>query len=347
MKVIQLVSKAVILICLILILCGVGSRSRSSTAFGQTITTSLSKNQTPNIKLKERIVLKEKNADKEHFITVENLKLHYIEAGSGRPVVLIHGNAGSLHDFEFGTLSAMAGSYRTIAFDLPGHGLSERKKETMSIDVQAAILHSALEKLEIRNPVIVGHSWGGGIALAYALQYPSDVAGLVLLAPAAYPDKNGSSRIASLLDIPLLGDLCLAVLKPIVSLKVLKQQLDVAFYPDKVPHDYFKTAKAEWLSRKQIKTYLHDDKELNQGLQALSSKYGSLQMPTVIVTGDSDRMVVPEENAYMLHSTIPQSKLLILQNAGHQIPEMHPEAVLMAVKTALADKTSFASAAAE
>lgn len=307
-----------------------------SSVSGQSLTSATSSNQFMNQKLKKQ------------FVDVENVRLHYVESGSGRPVILIHGNAGSLQDFEFGTLALLANNYRTIAFDLPGHGSSERsKKAKTTIEDQASILHRALAGLGIREPVVlVGHSWGGAVALAYALHYPNDVAGLVLLAPAAYPDHSSQPRIAGLLDVPLLGDLCLAVIKPIVSLRILKRELKVAFYPDRVPDDYWKTAKTEWLGSKQIRAFIHDDQELNQSLHELSSSYRNLHMPIVIVTGDSDRMVSPKENAYLLHEAVPESELIVLYHAGHQIPEIHPEAVLQALQTIVPNATHFTFAAA-
>lgn len=269
---------------------------------------------------------------KEQFIEVENLNLHYVETGKGRTVVLIHGNAGSTKDYQFGTLAKLAGKYRTIAIDLPGHGSSERKEKSMTINEQATILHNALTLIGIKKPILVGHSWGGAVALAYALQYSGELSGLVLLAPAAYPDPESQSRMAALLDVPVLGDLALVVAKPFVSEKILKEQLETAFYPVPIPTDYFNAVKDEWLENKQIKTYINDENELNKSLQELSKLYNKLHLPVVIVTGDSDRVVIPQQNAYLLHKTIPKSKLIVLRKTGHQIPQLHPEAVLKAIK---------------
>lgn len=330
MKSIQLPGKILTSFIILLIIFG-WNISMPNPIDGQTPTSAVNNRRTTPLKLED------------HFVEVENLKLHYIETGKGRPVVLIHGNAGSIQDFTFGTLAEMAGKYRTIAFDLPGHGSSERKEKSMPINEQASILHSALNGIGIKKPILVGHSWGGAVALAYGLQYPNEVAGLVLLAPAAYPDPEDQSRIAALLDVPVLGDLALAVAKPFVSEKILKSELETAFYPDKVPQDYLDAVKDEWLGNKQIKTYVFDEQELNQSLQELSKLYGNLHMPVVIVTGDSDRVVIPQQNAYLLHKTIPKSKLIILPNSGHQIPQTRPKAVLKAVKSGVAMANRFKS----
>jgi pimeloyl-ACP methyl ester carboxylesterase len=102
----------------------------------------------------------------DRFVTVGEARLHYVDEGSGRPVVMIHGNAGDLQDFRSGTLDLMAHNYRTIAFDLPGHGLSKALRNTRgTIQEQAKILHQALTALEIKDPILVGHSWGGAVLL--------------------------------------------------------------------------------------------------------------------------------------------------------------------------------------
>src|SRR5260370_518008 len=62
----------------------------------------------------------------QHVVTVENLRVHYLESGTGRTVVLIHGNAGDAEDFEFGAIEILSRNYRVIAIDRPGHGGSDR-----------------------------------------------------------------------------------------------------------------------------------------------------------------------------------------------------------------------------
>jgi alpha/beta hydrolase fold len=97
----------------------------------------------------------------ETFVTAGKTKLHYVERGQGRPVVMIHGNAGDLHDFELGTFDLLARNYHAIAFDLPGHGLSKEPGNAKgTIQEQAKILHLALTALGVKDPILVGHSWG-------------------------------------------------------------------------------------------------------------------------------------------------------------------------------------------
>lgn len=272
------------------------------------------------------------------FVMAGHSRLHYVESGKGRPVVMIHGNAGDLHDFEFGALNLLAGNYHAMAFDLPGHGLSKMSRHAQgTISEQAMILHQALTVLGIKDPILVGHSWGGAVALAYALLYPRDISALVLLAPAAYWDHHNEVPAEALLQIPLLSDLCIALFKPIFGPRALKQGLKDAFSPDPVPLDYLKSANAVWLERKHLKALIKNDAMIESSLEELSPQYQKIHAPVVIVTGDSDLLVSPQRNAFNLHNVIAKSELMVIPHAGHQIPETHPEAVLRAVDMAAFD----------
>lgn len=315
--------------CLILLLLNLSSNQLASRALAQSITYQFDRSKTtapaPDTA--------------ETFVTAGNTKLHYVESGSGRPVVMIHGNAGDLHDFEFGTLDLLARTYHVIALDLPGHGLSKMpRKAKGTIQEQAVVLHQALTALGVKDPILVGHSWGGAVALAYALLYPHDISALVLLAPAAYSDHREDAPGESLLRrLPFFSDFCIALFKPILARKLLKKSLKDAFSPDPVPEDYLKAAATVWLDRKHLKAFIRNDVMLDSSLQELSPQYQKIHAPVIIVTGDSDLTVSPQQNAFNLHKAITNSELVVIPHAGHQIPETHPEAVLRAVNMAAFD----------
>lgn len=251
---------------------------------------------------------------------------------------MIHGNAGDLRDFEFQTLALLAHNYRAIAFDLPGHGLSKMPdKAKGTIHEQAVILHQAITALGIKNPILVGHSWGGAVVLAYALLYPEETSALVLLAPAAYSDNRNDAPAAYLLHLPLLSDICIAMLKPILGRRLLRKSLAEAFAPDPVPDDYFQAAANVWLDRKRLKAFIKEDLVLGSSLKKMSRQYPMIRRPVIIVTGDSDMSVSPQQNAFALHKAIANSTLIVIPHSGHEIPETHPEAVLRAVDMAALD----------
>src|SRR6185369_17256472 len=106
------------------------------------------------------------------FVTVDGINLHYVSAGAGRPVVLIHGNPGSHQDYTMAVLEKLSRSFHAIAFDRPGHGCSERHVSGEgNVEVQARFIRDALAELSVRKPILVGHSWGGSLVLAAAVAY--------------------------------------------------------------------------------------------------------------------------------------------------------------------------------
>ena len=269
---------------------------------------------------------------KENFITIQELRIRYIETGSGSPIVMIHGNAGSIEDFNFGAVDLLSANYHVIAVDRPGHGLSDRpKRKKASVEYQARLLHSLLLSLHVSRPVLVGHSWGAALALCYALQYPREISGLVLVAPAAYPDRSESRFLQAIMKLPGFGDVALVAGRPVVGKHVLRTALERAFYPQPVPHGYVEMAAASWLGRKQLRAYLQDESGLNRTLTRMTKRYPTILVPTVIITGDHDQIVSAKDNAYRLQAAIPKAELIALKDTGHEIPQTHPESIYTAV----------------
>jgi pimeloyl-ACP methyl ester carboxylesterase len=196
------------------------------------------------------------------------------------------------------------------------------------LESQAALLHDTLRALGIKRPILVGHSWGASLALAYALRYQEDLSSMILLAPAAYAEKVQIEWwMTALLRPPVIGDVSLAVGKLFFGKHMLKKELERAFYPQPVPDDYLKSANALWLGRKQLRSYLEDESKLNASLEPLSRRYSEIHIPVIIVTGDSDRIVSRQENAYRLKAAISQSQLVELKHTGHEIPQTDPQSI--------------------
>jgi len=265
------------------------------------------------------------------FVSVDGVRLHFVVAGGGPPIVLIHGNPGSSQDWTrvYGPLSAR---HQVIAFDRPGHGHSERPNhQDITVEVQARILRSALDQLKVEKPTLIGHSWGAALALAYALDFPHDVAGLVLLAPAAYLSDDGVSFISKLPAVPVIGDVLNFLFTPLIGASLVRSDLKKAFAPDRVPQHYLRSVLSEWTRPKKVKWYAVDDALLNASLPTLSARYSEIRNPVSIITGDSDLIVPARENAYRLHESLPGSRLSVLERTGHQIPFTRPEAVVEAI----------------
>ena len=265
------------------------------------------------------------------FITVDDARLHFVIKGSGRPVVLIHGNPGSCQDWAklYGPL---ASGYCGFAFDRPGHGHSERPNHRpITVEIQAQMLHQALKELNVAEPILVGHSWGAALALSYALQFPDDLAGAVLLAPAVYESDDGISFLTKLPAWPVIGDVANFLFTPLLGAWIVREDLQKAFAPDPVPKHYLRRALSEWTRPKKVKWYSVDDALLNTSLPKFTPRYADIRVPVVIVTGDSDLIVPAKENAHRLYETLPHAEIVVLEKTGHQIPFTCPDAVVDAI----------------
>ena len=270
------------------------------------------------------------------FVRVDDADLHFVIKGSGRPVVFIHGNPGSCQDWSR-LYAPVSARYRMLAFDRPGHGHSQRPNHRdITVDVQAQMLHEALNKLAIDRPLLVGHSWGGALALAYALQFGEAISGAVLLAPAAYESDDGVSFLTKLPAWPVIGDAVNFIFTPLLGAWVVRTDLAKAFAPDPVPKKYLRHVLSEWTRPRKVKWYSVDDALLNESLPKLTPNYYEIRVPISIVTGDSDLIVPVDENAHRLYDVLPHAKLTILDQTGHQIPFTRPDAVIEAIDSVAA-----------
>lgn len=266
------------------------------------------------------------------FVAIDGLRLHYVSLGAGIPVILIHGNAGFTYDFTLVMAELAAHGFKAIAFDRPGHGESERPSGIdTTVALQSDLIHQALQELGVENSIWVAHSWSALLVLHYALRYEAEVSGLVLLAPAVYPEEAEFTAPRSLIELPGLGDLILKLSSPFID-KEIRRNLEKAFSPDKVPADYLELATTIWNRPGQVKAIIQDEAIYNPTAEGLSRRYDKIQSPTIIVTGDSDLEVDPERHAIPLHWELSHSELRVLPATGHMIPQTRPEAVLDAVE---------------
>lgn len=268
----------------------------------------------------------------EHFIDIGKTRLRYLEAGTGSAVVLIHGNAGSVDDFDFRSLGLLCRDHRVIAIDRPGHGKSDRPNGAdATLQYQTRLLHDTLLQLGITRPVLVGHSWGGALALDYAVEYPKELAAIILLAPAAYSDGGSDQLMRAIVKTPLIGDAVLTVGRLLFGKHLVKKELTKAFYPDAVPDAYLRHASSSWLRHKAVRAILEDEYSLDKDLDKVSKHYSEISIPVIVVTGDEDKIVSAKDNAYRLKDSIVQSQLIELKNTGHQVPQTHPESIYNAL----------------
>src|SRR5690349_10015790 len=179
-----------------------------------------------------------RKAEREHpptgrFVEIDGVTLHYTERGEGPPVVLLHGNGAMASDFEgSGLVGLLADRHRVIAFDRPGFGYSERPRSRVwTARAQAALISRALSALDVRQPIVVAHSWGTLVALNLAREFPDSVSGLVLVSGYYFPTLRADVFLLSPPAIPLLGDIMRYTISPVVSRLIARPLMRQMFAP--------------------------------------------------------------------------------------------------------------------
>jgi pimeloyl-ACP methyl ester carboxylesterase len=261
------------------------------------------------------------------FALVDGQRVHYVSAGEGPAVALLHGNPGSVRDFDR-LIPDLSADHRVVAVDRPGHGYSERRGDATPRR-QAALLRAALAQLGISRPLLVGHSWGGGLALVYALEYPDEVAGLVLAGPRTQVQHGEDDWLYRMVRTPFVGGAMEWTILLPMGRRLVGQGLAAAYAPDPLPPEELAAAKALWLRPRQVDATVWDTANLQEALAAYAPRYRELLMPISIVTGEHDDLL-PESMA--LDASAPGTSLTEIAGAGHMVIKTRPRAVADAVR---------------
>jgi pimeloyl-ACP methyl ester carboxylesterase len=268
------------------------------------------------------------------FIEVDGVRLHYSDRGAGVPVVLIHGNMVTGNDYNTsGVADLLLKTHRVILFDRPGFGHSDRPRGRMwTARQQAELLHKALRELGIERPVVVGHSWGAIVALAFAERHPADTSGLVLLSGYYFWTLRPDVLMVAPGAIPIVGDILRFTVSPLfgwLMTPLLKQML---FSPARVPAQFHaEYSPAMSLRPSQIRATAMDGALMIPGALGLRDGYKDLSMPVVIIAGDGDKVVF-KRSAERLHAEIRGSDLQIVEGAGHMVHHLAARQVAGAVE---------------
>ncbi len=273
------------------------------------------------------------------FVSAAGARLHYVEMGpadpQGAPIVLVHGASGNLGDMVASIMPALAKHHRVIAFDRPGHGWSERPKhfDIANPAVQAEILHAAVVALGIEKPVLLGHSWGGALVTAYALAFPDEISGLVVLSGATHVWEGKTAWYHRLVSKPVIGSVFLRTLMVPGGKLLMGAGVDGNFAPDKAPAGYAASIGLPLLFRPDnFRANSMDSSRLRDYLLTQSKRYHDIKVPTIIITGNRDRTVWAKLHSYALHDEIAGSELIKLVGVGHMPHYARPDIVIDALE---------------
>lgn len=252
--------------------------------------------------------------------------IHYVRLGEGPPVVLIHGASGNLRDWTYDVMPRLARDYTVIAFDRPGHGLSGWPAQGgESLSVQAALMRGALARLGVERATLVGHSYGGSVALAWALDAPRSVAALVLLAAPSQVWEGGLSWSTELLAAPGIGAALAFAAPRLVSAGFAQAAADSVFAPQQAPPGYVEHLGLDLLLRpKTLRRNARQLTALKAQLRDMVPRYPDLEMPVKILHGTADTTVGLAIHSEPLARQVAQARLTRIEGAGHMIQHVAP-----------------------
>lgn len=270
-------------------------------------------------------------------VEVDGGHINVVELGGqrrGRCLVLLHGAGANLEDLRVSLGERLARDTRVLLIDRPGHGWSDvldvEGGETP--EGQAIAINQVLTTLGADKPILIGHDVGGTVALAYALSYPEDVGGLVVLAPLSHPDRVGMSLGQKLVLLPVVGNLLAWLAVPVFGRWSQMHRLARAFAPQSVPPDYYDSVAAELALRPR--TYLAGAAErsaLADFLSEQSQYYGQISVPVVVIAGEDDQTILSEDHAGRLAREIAGDRWVVLNEVGHMPHHASPNVILFEI----------------
>jgi pimeloyl-ACP methyl ester carboxylesterase len=284
-------------------------------------------------------------------IVVDGASLNLVELGprdaAGPPVVMIHGASSNLEAMREPLGERLARTHRVILIDRPGHGWSTRAREEDSTPaIQGKMIDAALEKIGVKRAIFVVHSWAGALGARMALDYPERVAGLVMLAPVAYPWPGGVGWYNALVTKPVIGPLLARTITLPLGYFLAEPAARGVFLPQTMPENYIgDTATLLLLRPREFLANARDLVTLKAAVSEQAPRYGDIRAPTVVIAGDQDKTVSTSIHSRPFARAVRDAKLIVLPGVGHMIQNAAPDLVISeinAMSVAIASKTAAA-----
>ena len=263
------------------------------------------------------------------FVAVDGKRLHFEIAGQGPDLVLIHGASGSLRDLTFSLRDRLTDRFRVIAIDRPGLGHSDPLEDT-SLAAQARHIKAGLAQLGVTEPVVLGQSYGGSVALAWALE--GGPKALVLVGSPALPWPGKLDPWYRLTDTLPGRHLAIPLASAFVPQSYVASVTASIFAPDPVPAGYEDHIGAPLtLRRETLRVNTSQINALRAELVTMEPRYPSLTLPVELIHGTADTIVPLDIHSAPLSQLLPKATITIIPGAGHMPHHTHPDLVIAAI----------------
>ena len=285
------------------------------------------------------------------MIEVDGATLNVLDMGPrdapGPPVVLLHGASSNLEAMRKPLGDMLAARHRVILIDRPGHGWSRRAREGDSTPaIQGRMIEEALEKLGVGEVILVVHSWAGALGARMALDYPHRVAGLVMLAPVAYPWPGGVGWYNEVVTMPVIGPMLAYTITLPLGLFLAERGARNVFLPQTMPENFIgDTATPLLLRPREFLANARDLVTLKAAVKEQAQRYAEIKAPTVVISGDVDKTVSTHIHSRPFAAAVSDAKLIVLPGLGHMVQNAVPDLVMREID-AMVSLTANGTAAA-
>jgi len=276
------------------------------------------------------------------FISVNDRRVPYVVEGHGPNLILIHGASGNTRDFTYNFVDRVKDRYRVWVFDRPGLGYTDRISPAFegaantaaeSPQQQAAFLKQAADTLGITRPIVLGHSYGGSVALAWGLDH--DPAALVIVSAASNPWPGGLGPLYGFAASSFGGVAMVPLITAFASDAQVNATIGAIFAPQPAPDGYADhVGAALTLRRDTFRANARQVNSLRPHVVAMTQRYVSLTMPVEILHGTADDIVPLAIHSEPLSRQIPGAASTQLEGIGHMPHHVVPDAIVAAIDRA-------------
>jgi pimeloyl-ACP methyl ester carboxylesterase len=277
------------------------------------------------------------------MIEVAGATLNVVDIGPrdavGPPVVMVHGASSNLEVMRQPLGEMLARNHRVILIDRPGHGWSTRARlEDSTPAIQGRMIDEALEKLGVGPAILVVHSWSGALGARMALDHPKRVAGLVMLAPVAYPWRGGVGWYTKLVAIPMIGPLLAYTITLPLGYFLAGPGARGVFLPQVMPDGFVgNTATALLLRPREFLANARDIVTLRAAVEEQAPRYVDIRVPAVVISGEVDKTVTTNIHSRPFAKAVPNAKLVVLPDVGHMVQNAAPELVISEIEAMIGE----------
>jgi pimeloyl-ACP methyl ester carboxylesterase len=264
------------------------------------------------------------------FMEIDGQRLHYVDTkGTGPAIVMIHGLGGTLRNYTYALVDKLSGEFRVIAVDRPGSGYSVRPDDAPArLGAQADTLAKFMRALGLKQPLLAGHSLGGALSLAIALDHPDCAGALALIAPLTHAQDAVPEPFQGLVvNSPMLRKIIAWTLATPMSIRRAPELLKIVFGPDAVPADY--PTRGGGLLGLRPKSFYNTSSDLvavNEDLPGMMTRYGGLTIPLGMLYAKGDRILDYRRQGEAMKQKCPALDLVLMDEHGHMLPVTAPDA---------------------